>query len=652
MQRILLVISCLNLLCVLNVFGQVSGKAFLEGATDHSGITVKFTAISPSAVTDSTLTMINGSYSINIKGGVYIVTFKKDDLDDSYNKGETVLLQTKQVLRDITLSNTIYVQGNQKGRWYKSKKYKVIDDVNIPANDSLIIEAGTTVEFQGAYTWMIDSNAVLKALGTENEKITFKSFEKTIPWRNILIYDASTVFRHCIFQDFEPGYSMSAGIAAFDLYTRGNSLEITNCIFRNFKYNAIYVRMKFIIEQNTIYDFTEGSGILVQDVINSTVRCNHIYNATSKSAGIYATGASRIEENYVHDIDGVGIDCSTSLPDVWNNVVSNVEIGIRLSGSTNGRYYGSVKNNVISYCNDIALDCHWYPLGKEVITSNVFYESNKGIYAFGADILNNSIINNLFYDNNVNFESVDIPYIGILVSVNANGDPVDSYDNLMQDPLFINPVTPIFQKESPLYKAGLNGADIGYDVEGTCVESYLIPSRNPSDTLSISGLVNKGSSEMPNAIVAAIRVDGTGTYTTAVNTNGTFSLDSLPAGDYILKATPFGKWFNLYKTTFYPQSIYQNSAEVILLRRENIVANIQLILLTGLDELSIENSAISPNPFSDQLEIFSEGPVIITDIMGRVVYEGASQRKLDTSRWKTGLYLVKNGQATHKVIKY
>jgi len=55
----------------------VAGKAFLQGQTDHSGITILFLAQSSNAKTDSTTTNMAGLYNIALVAGNYFIKFYK-----------------------------------------------------------------------------------------------------------------------------------------------------------------------------------------------------------------------------------------------------------------------------------------------------------------------------------------------------------------------------------------------------------------------------------------------------------------------------------------------------------------------------------------------------------------------------------------------
>jgi hypothetical protein len=59
-------------------FTQVTGVVYLADQSQHQGISVKFIAQSPTAISDSTFTNEEGLYKINLKAGVYLISFSKD----------------------------------------------------------------------------------------------------------------------------------------------------------------------------------------------------------------------------------------------------------------------------------------------------------------------------------------------------------------------------------------------------------------------------------------------------------------------------------------------------------------------------------------------------------------------------------------------
>lgn len=653
-MRIYLLFITLLIGACSNTFSQVTGKAYLDGSTDYTGIKVKFVAQSPTAQTDSTFTLADGSYSINLKGGIYIVSFQKNDIEDSYQKGAAILIQTKQTLDDVTISNTVYVSGVQKGNWTKKKKYKVIGDINIQANDSLIIEAGTKIEFQGPYGINLGGNAVFNASGTPSDKIIFTSSKKPLDslWNGIRSVNGIGIFENCIFENFNKGLYFDGGGVLSD-----KRFDVLNCEFRNFLGTAAIMSymINSKIENNLIHDFVRGEGISALGFKNP-LRCNHIYNGSSGSFGLWLDGYFDVSDNYLHDIDSTAIICSYEIPDLKNNVIIRVGVGIDISIYMDSNEAGPILNNFLSNCKSFGIRYSSNGIiKKEDIANNVFYQNKCAIKMADyntASVTTNSVVNNLFYQNETNFQQLAITSIGAVVATNANGDPIDSYNNLYQDPLFINALTPVFLANSPTYKAGLNGVNIGFDIKGTCVQGYLLTPRRSSDTLSISGKVHEGNGLATNATVVAINKETKATYSVAINVDGSFIVDSLPAGTYLIKAIPTGVVSSGYSITYYPKTTDENKAVSLTLVEKITDVDIYLAQLVGVDDALIAGMSVSPNPFSERLELQTSAPISIMDATGRVIYEGIPDAILDTHLWKSGLYLLNSSGKVQKLLKY
>ncbi|MBN1450237.1 MAG: hypothetical protein JW963_04405, partial [Anaerolineales bacterium] len=62
--------------------------------------------------------------------------------------------------------------GNVSGTWYQANSpYYIAGSITIPASDTLVIEPGVEVEFQGDYSLTV--NGYLEAIGTEADSIHF-----------------------------------------------------------------------------------------------------------------------------------------------------------------------------------------------------------------------------------------------------------------------------------------------------------------------------------------------------------------------------------------------------------------------------------------------------------------------------------------------
>ena len=72
----------------------------------------------------------------------------------------------------VISAETVIPGGNVTGTWYKANSpYNITGNITIPVNNSLIIEPGVQINFQGLYSLTV--NGLLEAVGTETDSIHF-----------------------------------------------------------------------------------------------------------------------------------------------------------------------------------------------------------------------------------------------------------------------------------------------------------------------------------------------------------------------------------------------------------------------------------------------------------------------------------------------
>jgi len=94
----------------------------------------------------------------------------------------------------------IEVKGDVKGTWTaEGSPYNVVGDLRVPMGNSLNIEPGVVVDFQGYYRFLVDTMAVLKAVGTETDSIIFTAQDTARGWGGIRFIHAHQLSRlsHC-----------------------------------------------------------------------------------------------------------------------------------------------------------------------------------------------------------------------------------------------------------------------------------------------------------------------------------------------------------------------------------------------------------------------------------------------------------------------
>jgi parallel beta-helix repeat protein len=425
----------------------VDGFCYLEGETDHSGTKVLFNAASPSAVTDSVYTNADGSYLIDISEGVYTVHFSHDGWQAYTIPGEIIIYEDT-TLEDVELSSDLIeeVSGPQSGVWTSDILYHVIGDISVSQGETLTIEPGVIIKFMDYYSFNI--NGTLLASGTETDSIIFTSGQASCnqdDWDRIKFEDSS------------------------------NDNSIISCATIKYAFYGIYCYQSSpIISNNFISNNT--SGIKCLSSSSPTISNNTINN---NSYGIECQSSSPTISNNIINNNYDGISCyNNSTPIISNNTISNYHFGIICNLSSSP----TISHNTINNCdrgihsvnssspivsnNTIGNNNFGISFSNCYIINNILYENNVGIEVYSNP---SSLDYNLFWGNNTTASGSGLPTaFGVIVTVNANGDPCDPYYNLFMDPLFMDPGNLNFHltENSPCIDAG-NPDPVYYDPDGT-----------------------------------------------------------------------------------------------------------------------------------------------------------------------------------------
>ena len=465
-----ILLANLLLICIF-AKAQVTGTAFLEGQTDHSGIKVKFIANSPTAKTDSTTTNSNGSYSIVLQGGVYKVEFSKTGYQKiAYNNNTALTISATQSLNIVTLpsGNFVDVSGTVSGIWTKGTTYIVKGDLLVPTGQTLTIQPGVIVRFDGEYTLSI--SGTLLAIGSENDTILFTS-NKTNPsendWKGIYFNNTTTGSQigYCNIGYFKEGIILDNGSKGFNIFLN---------YLHDFKYYGILdYGGSNTITGNVIMNYSINSQVLSPAISvytdSSIVSCNKISNGNS--TGIFVYCKCIIENNKITNINSVdeingAIRIISFDPIVRNNYISESKVGISVISAASPNPY--ILNNTIINCkHGIGYSYN----AKGIIKNNIISNNEIGIFVDDPGLSQyfgpNEISYNIFYNTYQNFYNTRITGLETIVSINSKEYEIDAYYNLYQDPK-LRIKSPILANNSPAIGSGENGTTIGVDPSLFC----------------------------------------------------------------------------------------------------------------------------------------------------------------------------------------
>jgi hypothetical protein len=100
-----------------------------------------------------------------------------------------------------TVSAQTEVNGNQSGTWdIDGSPYLVTGEITVPAGETLNIEPGVTISFQGHYKLTV--NGTLTAVGTEQDSIFFTADNSETGWHGIRLTgsQSNSHFAYCHFE--------------------------------------------------------------------------------------------------------------------------------------------------------------------------------------------------------------------------------------------------------------------------------------------------------------------------------------------------------------------------------------------------------------------------------------------------------------------
>ena len=429
------------------------------------------------------------------------------------------------------------VSGNQSGTWALSNSpYQVTGDITIPSGQTLTVEAGVQVIFQGYYRIYVDGKII--ANGNENNEIIFTPANQNTGWAGIRLDGTSDIseFHYCTFEygktSASGGYPDMHGGA---VVIKEADAQFYNCIFSHNDATgdddgmggAVYTMnsgsanqtlTKFVdclFEYNHAYG--EGGAIKFTNDGNSKItRCQFIGNTSN-----YGGGAIMFYTAY--------------------NV--NITQSLFYMNSTNNSGGGALKSLNPQTSLTIA-NC--------TFVNNSAYGAGEG-GAADFDYADVNIVNSIFYDNNQTYgkdisvgqsSAVNISYSDVDMPADATGN--NNLNNV--NPLFVSVSLGDLhlQSNSPCIDAGI---DIGLPFNGNAPDMGCFE----FGSSGIDNLSEIGISIYPNPVhnqlfikqeqpqnIAIKLLDNTGREILQLQSGQKLipvKIDNLPAGIYHILIT-------------------------------------------------------------------------------------------------------------------
>lgn len=446
----------------------VDGYAFLENQGINSGIHVLFKQVAPTILYDSVLTEENGYFSLEIEEGIYNVYYSKSEYLPDSLVGQSLYNNT--TLPDITLEET-GLSGQLSGT-IAPGIYKVGGNIEVASGDLLIIEPGVKLLFAQYTDFTI--NGQLVASGSETDSIYFTSYNDST-WNGIRINENSnnsiisysvienssdkgleiynsnpslsnlTILNNNAYHSIDPNHSRGGGLFINDsdpiikdilfvnnygflgsaIHAIQSTFSITNCVFRN---HISHSGATVYLEDNSEVE-----------IINSQIINSSMTNWTSCQPTAIAFGqSSLVLQNTI----------------IANNQYGGVRGNESYIKSINSLFFNN--NGYIPDYGPTGCGIKIYDSEANIINSIFTNHALYGIINGNENVIN--INNSCFWNNDESILSDPVNFIGIIVTVNMNGDSCDAYHNIIEDPLFADTANLDFSlfEISPCIDAGLN----------------------------------------------------------------------------------------------------------------------------------------------------------------------------------------------------
>jgi hypothetical protein len=456
-----------------------------------------------------------------------------------------------------------------------------VDETLIDSAETLTIEPGTNLYFYNQRKMNVKGKLI--ADGIEGDSISFRSYDELLEkqiisnWGGIYFNDVNAIYHFNYIKIVNAEYALNF---PYDyILDKGASLFIDNSFF--YKCNTISNANLDIRNSEIKYcQYINRAGNVINGGRgNISLFCNRIifekyisYTNVSNIIGIANVfGDGIIEDNYIDVNFSTIVFNQFYNPGITNkylfknNIIDNNRGTLEFATGYSDQTKSSIQEMSGNTFNGGTLDLSVY--------------ANPQLPHPTFNVYNNIFNCNLILDSiNTTSTVFSIKYnlikklygtekyvgLGVEVSANANGTPIDTYYNLFQDPKFLNGRPPYLAANSPAIGAGIDSlghpVNIGFDPTGTCLEGYFTkqpPFISGTDTLSISGQVHQGTGLLTNGLLMAINKTTNKTHITKV-TNGQFKADSLDKGDYILYAVPNAG--SNYLPTYYVNKVNMEDA--------------------------------------------------------------------------------------------
>lgn len=302
----------------------------------------------------------------------------------------------------VICAQTNIPAGPISGNWnHAGSPYLIQGEVSIPLDNTLVIDAGVEVYFEGHFKFIIYGS--LQAVGTVEDSILFSTEDPETGWHGLRFIDTESNSQtpsnvsHCIVE-FGRSYGTCPDNSGAGIYIGHANPVISNSTIRN----------NSAVSGNADW----GGGGIYTEYASPIIRENLIANNYSghDGGGIYCGyGSPLISNNEIVGNEaayrGAGIACfNFSSPDILNNQIENnsaasIGGGIYQSGGNSLIESNTIRDNYAGDGGGVACFLSNSRLYNNLITDNESY-TGAALWNQGSSpqVFNNTIIKNMATD--------------------------------------------------------------------------------------------------------------------------------------------------------------------------------------------------------------------------------------------------------------